>query len=91
MRNRGCLPAQLAGIPSLVWDVAGSAETGGTPGSGSTTMGVASPTMGGDIEGSVDTLQCLPAGGGGSLRGNRGRVRLTLGASSSTGGLPSQW
>ena len=69
-----------------MWDVAGSAETGGTPGSGSTTMGVDSPTMGGNSEGTVDTLPCLPAGGGGSLRGNRGRVRLTLGASSSTWG-----
>ena len=59
MRNkRGGLPAQLAGIPSLVWDVAGSAETGGTPGSGSTTMGVASPTRGGNMEGTFGTLHC---------------------------------
>ena len=71
MRKRGGgLPAQLAGIPSLVWDVAGSAETDGTPGSGSTTMGVASPTMGGNSEGTDSTLDCLPAGGGGSLWGS---------------------
>ena len=51
--GQGGASSQLAGIPSLVWDVAGSAETSGTPGSGSTTMGVASPTMGGNIERTV--------------------------------------
>ena len=51
--EKGGLPAQLAGIPSLVWDVACSAKTGDTPGSRSTTMGVASPTMGGNIERTV--------------------------------------
>ena len=60
---------QLAGIPSLVWDVAGSAETGGTPGSGSTTMGVASPTMGGNIERTFGTMHCLPVGRGASRGG----------------------
>ena len=45
-----------------MWDVAGSAETFGIPGSGSTTMGVASPTVGRNTERTLAPIHCLPGG-----------------------------
>ena len=56
----GASSSQLAGIPSLVWVVEFKAGTCGIPGSGSTTMGVASPTVGSDTERTLASIYCLP-------------------------------